>query len=412
MTARLTASFLCCVALLAGCTAPMTGADAMRAGDYGAAVTAFEAQAASDSGNWKTRELLGYAYLKNGDAQKAVPEFEKVLAQEPKASMCVVYLGWARLKLDDQTAALEAWRTFNDPTKPLMKQEMDRLITLVEIELGKKLARQALAAEDQRSMPAKDNSYAVFNFAVAGAGVDMAPLQKALTAMTIADLAQIKGVTVIERTRMQALLDGMRPGPGAADRATAVRAGRLLGAEKLVLGGMSEAEGTLSIAGSVASVKQGEPLGTFELSEETVRFFELQKQLLAQIIELNKIKLDPELGRTLLYHSHTLNHEAVVAYGQGLDALDRQDWLAAQERFAQAVKLDPFFLLARTARDHAPVGIAIRVGEVSSADAVGSRIEAVASAQGISPTSTAPQAPVASTPSAPPPTARPVRPGS
>jgi tetratricopeptide (TPR) repeat protein len=393
MTARLTASLLCCAALLAGCTVPMTGADAMRAGDYGAAVTAFEAQAASDSGDWKTRELLGYAYLKNGDAQKAIAEFEKVLAQEPKASMCLVYLGWAQLKLDNQTAALDAWRRFNDPTKPLLKQEMDRLLTLVGIERSKKLARQALAAEAQGSLPpAGDNSYAVFNFAVAGAGSGMAPLQKALTAMIIADLAQIEGVTVIGRTRMQALLDGMRPGSGAADRATALRACRLLGAEKCVLGNMSEAEGRLNIAGSIASAKQGNPLGSFELSEEKTRFFALQKQLLAQIIELNKIKLDPELGSTLLYHFHTLNHEAAVAYGQGLDALDRQDWLAAQDHFSQAAKLDPFFLLARTARDRAPASISLRVGEAPSADALGKRIEAVANAQGISPASAADRA--------------------
>lgn len=391
MRSRFVVSLLCCAALLAGCNTAMKGVGALRSGNYAEAVADFQAQVAANPADWKAREMLGYAYLKGGDAQKAIPEFEQVLAQEPKASMCHVYLGWARLKLDDQAAALEAWRRFNDPTKPLVQQEVDRLITLVEIEQSKKLARQALAAEGQRSVAAvKDNSYAIFNFAVSGAGADMVPLQKALTAMTISDLAQIKGITVIERTRMQALLDEMQLGAsGAVDPATAPKAGRLLGAEKLVVGSMNDKEGKLGIASSVASTRQSDVVGSFGLAEEKVRFFELQKQMLARIVEVNKIQLDPEQGRALMRHYHTQSYEATISYGLGLDALDKQDWLAAQEHFAQAAQRDPFFMLARLARDHVPVGISIRVGAVSSADAVGERIDAAATAQGISPVSTA-----------------------
>lgn len=382
------ASLLAAAALLAGCAAPVTGAGALGGGEVSAAVTAFRAQVAANPTNWQAREKLGYAYLKAGDANSAIQEFEQALALEPKASMCHAYLGWAQLKLENQTKALEAWRAFNDPTKPLLRQELDRLGTLVEIEQGKKLARLALAGQGQGPAAAtRDDSYAILNFSLTGAGEAMLPLQKALAAMTIADLAQIKGITVIERTRMQALLDEMRLGPSAApDPAAALKAGRLLGAAKCVLGGMSEAEGELRIAVSVAPTGQGEPLGSFELSEEKTRVFALQKLLLAQIIELNALKLDPELGRTLPYHYQTLNHEAIVAYGQGLDAQDRQDWVAAQEHFAQAAKLDPFFLLARQARDRVPAGISIRVGEQASADAVGRRIDAATAAQGVSST--------------------------
>lgn len=407
MTARLFA-LLCCLTLLAGCTAAMTASEALRSGNDAAAATAYEAQVASDPANWKAREMLGYAYLKGGDAHRAIPEFEKALALEPAASMCHAYLGWAQLKLDNQEAALEAWRAFNDPTRPLVKQELDRLITLAEMEQSMKLARQALAAEARGSVvAARDNSYAVFNFAVSGAGADMAPLQKALAAMTISDLAQIKGVSVIERMRMQALLDELRPGArGVADSGTALKAGALLGAEQCVFGSMSQDEGKLTLAGGVASARQSGLLGSLSLTEETDRFFDLQKQMLARIVEVNKLQLDPEQGRTLLRHHHTLNHAAVIAYGQGLDALDRQDWLAAQEHFAQAATLDPFFTLARNARDRVPVGIAIRVGQQPIADAAGIRIEAAAMAQGISPTSTAPQVATPAVTVSPPPSVR------
>jgi len=396
-----------------GCTVLMRGNSALRNNDFQGAIAAFQEQVAAHPDDWQSWEKLGYAYLKADDPKSAIAALEKSIAQAPapkNGSMAYLYLGLAQLKLENQAAALRAWRTFDDKKKPLVKAEVDRLITLVEMELSKKLARQALAVEAQRSVVAtKDNSYAIFNFAVSGVGADMVPLQKALAAMTISDLAQIKGVTVIERTRMQALLDEMRLGAsGAVDPATAPKAGRLLGAEKLVVGSMNDNAGKLGIASSVASPKQKDLVGSFGLTEEKNRFFDLQKQVLARIVEVNKIQLDPEQGRTLLRHYHTQSYDATIAYGQGLDALDKQDWLAAQEHFAQAAKLDPFFMLARLARDHVPVGITIRVGQQSSADEVGNRIEAAALAQGISPTSTAPHVVTpATTPStAPPPVIR------
>lgn len=407
MKTRFAISLVCLAALLAGCNTAMKGASALRAGNYAEAIGDFQAQVAADPANWQARELLGYAYLKSGDAARAVPELERALAQEPKASMCHVYLGWAYVKLDQQDKALAAWRAFNDPGKPLVAQEVGRLITLVEMEQSKKLARQALAAEGQRSLvAAKDNSYAVFNFAIGGGGPELVPLQKALTAMTISDLAQIKGVSVVERARMQALLDELALGAtGAVDPATAPRAGRMLGAERLVVGSMNDATGKLGLASSVASTRQGDVVGSFGLNEPKEKFFELQKQVLARIIEVNKIQLDPEQGRTLLQSYHTRSLEATVAYGQGLDALDRQDWLAAQEHFDRAARLDSSFMLARLARDHVPVGVSIKVGQQSSSGVVGDRIEAASAAQGVLPTSTAHPVVTPATPTYTPPPA-------
>jgi ferrous iron transport protein B len=98
-------------------------------------------------------------------------------------------------------------------------------------------------------------------------------------------------------------------------------------------------------------------------------------------------------------------------------ALDEDQTVAFDERIAaieaQAAKLDPFFMLARIARDHVPVGITIRVGQQSSADAVGNRIEAAATAQGVSPTSTAPHVvtPGSLPATTPPPVVRPPKHG-
>jgi len=384
MAAKLLLALLCCAALLAGCKTAMKGVSSLEAGNVQQAISEFQAELAANPANWQAREMLGYAYVKADEPQKAIAELEKTLSQEPKlASMSYVYLGWAQLKLDKQEAALATWAKFDDPSKPLVKEELGRLSTLVEIELSKKMARRALASEAQRSVVAtKPNSIAVFNFAIVETDKTLVPLQKALTAMTISDLAQVKTLSVIERTRLQALLDEMKLGEsGAVDAATAPKAGKMLGAEKLVVGSLKDASGKLGVASSVASTAQGDVLGSFGLSQARESFFALQKQVVENIIKVNKITLDPETARIVLQEGQTRSFKAVVMFGQGLDALDRQDWLAAKDYFALAVKEDPSFMLARLARDRAPVGISIRVGAQPVSSVVGERVQSAYNAQ-------------------------------
>jgi len=375
--------------LALGCNALMKGNSALRNENYQEAIAAFKEQVAASPNDWQSREKLGYAYLKAGDAQSAVAELEKVVAQEPKqGSMSYLYLGLAQLKLDNQAAALRAWRSFDDKTKLLVKAEVDRLITLVEIEESKKLAKQALAQESTLAASAtKPNSYAVFNFGVQGSDQTLRSIQKALTAMTISDLAQIKGITVIERVRLQALIDEMKLGQtGAVDQSTAPKAGRLLGAENLVVGSLSDPAGKIGVASTTASTTRGGVVGSFSVAEVKDKFYELQKQVVANIIKVNNIKLDKGTESAVLGQYHTRSFQAVSFYGLGLDAQDRGDFQASKDYFALAVKEDPNFGLAKNARDKSPGGLSAGITGPASAVAA-SAIEGAAAAQRASDTS-------------------------
>lgn len=376
---------LCVLALLAGCNTTRPGVALMEGGNFQGAIAEFQKELEANPEDWQAREMLGYAYLKSGDNQKAVRELEQVIAKHPKeASMSYVFLGLAQLNLDDQEAALATWRRFDDPDKPEVRAEIDRLTTLVELENSKKLARQALAGEGKRSVAAtKENSIAVFNFAIPQAGENMLPLQKALTAMTISDLAQVKGVSVIERTRLQALVDELRLGEsGAVDAATAPRAGRMLGADRLVVGSMSDKAQKLGVASTIASTVRGGLVGSFGLDNDKAKFFELQKEVVANILKSSGITLDKDSEIAILGKPHTRSLKATILYGQGLDAQDRQDWAAAKNYFEQAAKEDPGFMMARLARDRMPIGVSIRVGGGQKVSSVASeRVEKAYAAQ-------------------------------
>jgi TolB-like protein len=63
-------------------------------------------------------------------------------------------------------------------------------------------------------------------------------MAKGLAAMIIADLSKVPGLKVLEREKVQLLLNEMPSSAtaGLADTAKAVRSGRLMRAEKVIVG--------------------------------------------------------------------------------------------------------------------------------------------------------------------------------
>ena len=76
------------------------GVNAVKRGDYPAAIRHFEAVVAKDDRNANAYNWLAYSTRKNGDAAKAVPIYEKALAIDPKHRGAHEYIGEAYLQLD------------------------------------------------------------------------------------------------------------------------------------------------------------------------------------------------------------------------------------------------------------------------------------------------------------------------
>jgi len=62
-------------------------------------------------------------------------------------------------------------------------------------------------------------------------------MSKGIAAIVIADLTQVPGLKVLEREKVQKLLAEMRLGEsGLTENSTAVRTGRMMRAEKVIVG--------------------------------------------------------------------------------------------------------------------------------------------------------------------------------
>ena len=83
------------------------GVNAVKRGDYPTAIRLLETVVSRDQGNANAYNWLAYSTRKNGDANRAIPIYEKALAIDPKHRGAHEYIGEAYLVLGNLAKAKE-----------------------------------------------------------------------------------------------------------------------------------------------------------------------------------------------------------------------------------------------------------------------------------------------------------------
>jgi len=246
--------------------------------------------------------------------------------------------------------ARAAWQSFleSGPPPALQRKARARLALLERREL-EAAVRTAIAREQTlAAQPAQPRNIGVFPFLFRG-NSEYQPLGAALAEMLTTDLAQTDRLTILERARIQFMMDELRLAEsGLVDTTTAARLGRMLGAGRLVQGSIDEAAGQLRLDALVVALA-----GLRDTAQAPVRqqgpldqLFELEKQLaLALYAQLGVQLTVAERERVLL--RHTDNVQALLAFGFGLDADRASRWAEAAGHFERALRFDGRFELAR-----------------------------------------------------------------
>ncbi|MCP4629995.1 MAG: tetratricopeptide repeat protein [bacterium] len=369
--------------MFSGCSSYNKGYMSLERNNYESAIENFQQELKKNPNNWQARQQLGFAYMRAGRNDKAISELQYVLGQEPAditalsyapqgvgrglgqmpdAPYANYYLGLAYLRNGQRSEAVETWRSYKNPREPTLEAEVGRQLTLVEIYDSLYLARLALEEEKKlETLPPKSGTVAVFYFKDVSPDRSFRHLQKAMAEMIITDLAQIESLTVLERMRVQYLLTEMQMGQtGIVDTATAPRAGRLLGAENLIVGSLEP--GSMAVKASVASTTTEDVVGAFSVTAEEEEFFLLEKEIVYNTLKILGVSLTPE-EKDRISKYHTKNLQAALYLGQGLDALDAGKWGDAKIHFSKALEEDPEFDLARYYRERCP---AATVATISS----------------------------------------------
>ncbi len=176
------------------------------------------------------------------------------------------------------------------------------------------------------------------------------PLRKGLAFMLMTDLSKIKDIQLVERVKLQALVEEMGMGAsGIVDDKTAPRVGRLLQANYVVGGDINSGKPSeLKLDSDVLHVQKVSVMGTSRAEGMLAQIFDLEKKLLFQIIDILKIKLTPEKKKDL-ERPLTNNPKAFFALIAAIESSDRGDYSNAQKNYEMALKGDPQLTSARDA---------------------------------------------------------------
>lgn len=178
------------------------------------------------------------------------------------------------------------------------------------------------------------------------------PLSKGLMSMMIQDITKAGKLRVVERDRINFLVDELKlQQSDLTDKSTAVKMGKLVGAQTLLMGGFMKLDKkNFKIYGRLVSVETGEILKAEEVSGKPDDIFQLQKELVYKILDDMKVDVDKNTKKKI-DEGKDAKYEALYHYSLGLALEDKEDYNGAYAEFEKAVSLSPGYAEAAKKRD-------------------------------------------------------------
>jgi TolB-like protein len=231
----------------------------------------------------------------------------------------------------------------------------------------------APGAETARATAPPGVTIGVLYFDYAGRNAELAPLSKGLAQMLISDLTAVDTLRVVERERLQAVLDEQNLGKtgaaagkagGKIDPASAARIGKLLGARYLVLGSYFDTMGAFRADARLVDVETGQIVKAVGASGKAEDFIGLEQTLAdglckaaAQLVPPTSSSstststrpraLDHPSARKPPKPPRVLRASTALLYSRALAAADGGDRKQAHALFKTVLAEQPDFELAQ-----------------------------------------------------------------
>ena len=316
----------------------------------GNAITRLEARRDANPNAAKTLRALGIAYYRAGryaDAQRVLGRANELAASD---GVTALYLGMAAEETGDFATARGAYESYvrHGRTSRVRSRLRGRLALLARRQLEAD-AKAAVAREASLAgTPGSPRTVAVLPLDFAGRDSSLAPLGAGLSDLLITDLSRVSQLTVVERQRLDALLDEVnRSASGRVDSATAVRSGRLVRAGRLVRGTITQPDGrALRADAAVVDVATARTAGPVNADFTIEAVLDAEKRMVFAILQQLGVTPTPA-ERAVIEQRPTKSLAAFLAYSRGVAAENAGRWDDATRHFGDAVRQDPGFSTAR-----------------------------------------------------------------
>lgn len=177
-----------------------------------------------------------------------------------------------------------------------------------------------------------------------------APLSKGMADMLISEIAQNGAVRVVERDRLQSLIEEQNlQNSDRVDKETAVRLGKLLGARHILMGGfVIDPAKNMRIDVRSVNTETSAIEYTETLTGKSDKLLELVIQLGAKVNAGLKLPAMKTASATIPAAKSPNQFKALMAMSQALEAEDKKNVAEATKLYKSAVALNPDFDRAKS----------------------------------------------------------------
>jgi tetratricopeptide (TPR) repeat protein len=312
----------------------------------GHSIVRLEQQRSATPASFAVNRSLGIAYYEVGRHADARAALETAARLEPNDGTTALYLGLAAEELGDLATAKRAYGRYLDVgrTSRVRRQLQGRLAALTRRELteyAKGAIREERALGDIVGSP---TTVAVLPLRFSGSDSSLRPLERGFAELLTTDLSRSSKLTVVERARIQALLDELAlQDSGRTDATSNVRAGRLLRAGRVVQGSILQVgKSQLRVDAAVLDVPTTQLRGTAQGEEQMDRLFDLEKRIALGLFDQLGVTLTVA-ERNAIEQRPTRSLAAFLAYSRGLTAEDDGRFDEASRFYRDALRIDPGF---------------------------------------------------------------------
>ncbi len=354
--------------LLVSCSSGIynRGKKELDAGNYQDAIAFFDDAVSRNPDKAEPWKYLGIAHYRAGNYGESVNALKQGAVLAPEDGSVSLFLGLSYERLGEMEQAAKVYRAYLDkhPDQDISDRIRHRVRYLTDQAVQAEV-NQIISEEksiDTEEIP--DNTLAVLGFNPGNLTPRYSPLARGLSELLVIDLSKIPELQVVERMKLQAILDELKLTRSEYfDKDRVPRVGKLVGAARVVSGQLSQEESDeIKIESGIIGVKDGFVEYPGDVEGDLQKFFMLQKDVARKILERLGYELSPEEEEELL-EQPTNSFLAFLSYSLGLEYMDQGMFSLAEAQFDNALKEDPGFELAEKAKSQV-VGLSDYNGEI------------------------------------------------
>ena len=317
--------------------------------DYRDEIAELEAKIAFNPNDAEAQRDLGVIYFETANYARAESYLQQAYSLNPNDPKTMFYHGISLEFLKRILEAQKIYQRFDEVSRLSSYRRLmqGRYHQLTREIVGREI--RALIQQEERlgADRLQPNTIAIFPLGYEGKDKQFEALGRGLSEMMITDLGQVGELRLLERIRLQTLLQELELAESdVVDRQTAPRVGKLLSAGRILAGSFNVSRSSQLDVDLVSwdIVNQNLP-DAVSHSGRLNDLLRMEKELVFGVIRELGVDITPE-ERQNIQRIPTQNIQAFLAYCRGLQEEDAGRFDAALRFYQTAIQLDPGFQAA------------------------------------------------------------------